>query len=111
MPRASPATRPGWPATLAARVSAGFRRAPFAILALSGLTPLPFAPFKAAAFTARYPLGPYLGAVAAGRLPRYALLAWLGVAFTIPTPVLLGVFGLFLLPSLGAWLWHRVRAN
>ena len=103
--------RRGWRAGLATRLTAGFRRAPFAILAASGITPLPFAPFKAAAFAARYPLGPYLGAVATGRFPRYVLLAWLGVTFTIPTPVLLGVFVLFLVPSLGAWLWQRVRVN
>ena len=102
---------PGWPASLGGRVAAAFARAPFAILALSGITPLPFAPFKAAAFAARYPVGPYLGAVAAGRFPRYALLAWLGVAFTIPAPVLAGAFGLLLLPSFGAWLWHRIHAN
>ena len=49
-----------------------FSRAPFAIIALSGLTPLPFFPFKAMAFTHGYPLGRYVAAVAAGRLPRYA---------------------------------------
>jgi len=103
--------RPGWPARLAERIAATFGRAPFAILALSGITPLPFAPFKAAAFAARYPLGPYLGAVAVGRFPRYVLLAWFGAAFTIPAPVLVGAFGLFLLPSLGAWLWHRIHEN
>src|SRR5436309_130916 len=42
-----------------------FRRFPFAVIALSGLTPLPFFPVKALAFTTGYPLAPYLAAVAA----------------------------------------------
>jgi membrane protein YqaA with SNARE-associated domain len=102
---------PGWPARLHRWIGTTFGRAPFAIIALSGVTPLPFAPFKAAAFAARYPLGPYLGAVAAGRFPRYVLLAWLGTALTIPAPVLAGAFLVFLLPTLGAWLWHRINAS
>ena len=105
------AGRPWWPARLAGWVAETFGKAPFAILALSGITPLPFAPFKAAAFAAGYPLGPYLGAVAAGRFPRYLLLAWLGVAFSIPAPLLLGAFLFILLPSFGAWLWHRTHEN
>jgi membrane protein YqaA with SNARE-associated domain len=103
--------RDGWHSRLAGPVTRAFGRAPFAILALSGVTPLPFAPFKALAFAARYPLPAYLAAVATGRFPRYALLAWLGTAFTIPIPILIAAFGLFLLPSLGTWLWRRVRAN
>src|SRR5256714_11007872 len=61
-----------------------FRRFPFATIALSGLTPLPFFPFKALAFTTGYPLERYLAAVAARSAPRYALLAWLGVAVRLP---------------------------
>ena len=77
-----------------------FGRAPFAILALSGLTPLPFFPFKLLAFAARYPVRRYLAAVAAGRLPRYLLLAWLGVAVQPPTWVLAVAGVLLLLPML-----------
>lgn len=88
-----------------------FAKAPFAILTLSGLTPLPFFPFKALAFTARYPLGRYLAAVAAGRLPRYLLLAWLGFAVRIPAWLLATLFVLLLLPSLRMLLWPTHRAN
>lgn len=77
-----------------------FNRAPFAVIAISGLTPLPFFPFKALAFAARYPLGRYLAAVAAGRLPRYLLLAWLGAALTVPVWALGALFLLLALPSL-----------
>ncbi|MBI2072435.1 MAG: VTT domain-containing protein [Gemmatimonadetes bacterium] len=77
-----------------------FNRAPFAVIAVSGLTPLPFFPFKALAFAARYPLGSYLAAVAAGRLPRYLLLAWLGAAFKVPLWALGALFVLLAIPSL-----------
>ncbi len=76
-----------------------FARAPFAILAASGLTPLPFFPFKALAFTACYPLGRYCGALAAGRLPRYLLLAWLGVAVHLPTALIIALFLLLMIPT------------
>jgi membrane protein YqaA with SNARE-associated domain len=89
-----------------------FTRAPFAIIAVSGVTPLPFFPFKAMAFAARYPLGRYLTAVAAGRLPRYLLLAWLGVLFQLPTWVFIALFVPFVLPSLLRMLpWRKRREN
>jgi len=88
-----------------------FARAPFAVLALSGLTPLPFFPFKALAFTARYPLRPYLAAVALGRLPRYLLLAWLGVAIHIPAWLFGALCVLLLIPSMRMLLWPRQPAN
>src|SRR5712691_6636491 len=76
-----------------------FTRAPFAILTASGLTPLPFFPFKLLAFTAHYPLGRYCGAVAAGRLPRYLLLAWLGVAVHLPAALVVALFVLLMIPT------------
>jgi len=88
-----------------------FNRAPFAIIALSGLTPLPFFPFKALAFAARYPLGRYLAAVAAGRLPRYALLAWVGLVVHVPAWLLAVVSVALLLPSLRMLLWPTRPAN
>jgi membrane protein YqaA with SNARE-associated domain len=88
-----------------------FGRAPFAVIALSGVTPLPFWPFKAMAFAHRYPLGRYLAAVAAGRFPRYALLAWLGLTVQIPAWVLIAAFALLLLPSLKVIPWRRQRAK
>lgn len=78
-----------------------FARAPFAVIALSGLTPLPFFPFKALAFAARYPLHRYLAAVALGRMPRYLLLAWLGATLQVPGWVLAALFFLLVLPSIG----------
>ncbi len=87
-----------------------FSRAPFAVLAISGVTPLPFFPFKAMAFAARYPIGKYLAAIAVGRLPRYLLLAWLGYAVRVPAWLLALVFLLLLVPlfpTLRMLLWPR----
>lgn len=84
-----------------------FAKAPFAVIALSGLTPLPFFPFKALAFTTGYPLGRYLAAVAARSLPRYALLAWLGVAVRLSPWLITGLFVLLLVPSLRMLSWPR----
>jgi len=84
-----------------------FSRAPFAVIALSGLTPLPAFPFKAVAFAERYPLGRYLAAVAAGRFPRYVLLAWLGFVMNLPNWVFVALVLVMLLSSLGTWIWKR----
>jgi membrane protein YqaA with SNARE-associated domain len=89
---------------------ARFARAPFAVLAVSGITPLPFFPFKAMAFAEHYPLGRYLAAVAVGRFPRYLLLAWLGIVIRIPTWVLVVLFAVMLLPSLRL-AWTRRSAK
>ena len=67
-----------------AATRAHFARAPFAFIALAGITPIPFLPVKALAFAADYPLIRYLAAVAAGRFPRYVLLAWVGVSIVVP---------------------------
>jgi membrane protein YqaA with SNARE-associated domain len=88
-----------------------FGQAPFVTLAVSGLTPLPFWPFKVLAFAEGYPLTRYLAAVAAGRFPRYLLLAWLGVTVRIPYWALGAVFLLLILPSLRMIPWQRLRAK
>ena len=88
-----------------------FAHAPFAIIAASGITPLPFFPFKVLAFTSRYPLAPYLTAVTLGRLPRYLILAWLGVALELPAWLLIAAFVLLLIPSLRLFLWKHQTAK
>lgn len=62
-----------------------FERAPFAALVVAGLSPVPYWPFKLLAFSRGYSLVRYLGAIAVGRFPRYALILWVGAAFRIPT--------------------------
>jgi membrane protein YqaA with SNARE-associated domain len=88
-----------------------FGHAPFVTLAISGITPLPFWPFKLLAFTEGYPLTRYLAAVATGRFPRYMLLAWMGLTIQIPGWALAAVFLLLLLPSLRMIPWQRLRAS
>ena len=75
------------------RISKWFVRYPFAVLVVTGLTPIPFFPFKFLAFSVHYPLWKYLAALATGRFPRYVLLAWLGSLFDIPPWVLFAFFG------------------
>lgn len=87
-----------------------FGKAPFAILAASGLTPLPAWPFKAIAFAEHYPLGRYLLATALGRFPRYVLLAWLGVVVQIPTWVLVVLFVILILPT-ARTAWKQRNVN
>ena len=93
-------TSPPWPDRI-------FRRSPFTVITLSGLTPLPFFPFKALAFATGYPLGKYAGAVAARSVPRYALLAWLGASVRLPVWLYVASFALLLVPSLRIVLWPR----
>ena len=91
--------------------AAWFARAPFAVVAASGLTPLPFFPFKVMAFAVRYPMGRYLAAVATGRLPRYLLLAWLGAALEFRTWPFVVAFGLLLFPALRGLQWQPRNEN
>jgi membrane protein YqaA with SNARE-associated domain len=97
-------------AGLVGRLRRWFARAPFLVLVLSGVTPLPSFPFKALAFAERYPLGRYLAAVLVGRFPRYLLLAWLGVLVQVPVWALIVLFALMSLPSVRL-LWKRPRAT
>jgi len=87
-----------------------FRRFPVATIALSGLTPLPFFPFKALAFATGCPAGKYTAAVAARCLPRYALLAWLGATVRIPAWAMVALFVLLMVPSLRLVWWPRAAS-
>lgn len=69
-----------------------FARAPFLVLVVAGLTPVPFFPFKFLAFSTGYPLARYLAALTLARAPRYLAFAWLGRELPIPTWLLIGLF-------------------
>jgi membrane protein YqaA with SNARE-associated domain len=105
------ATLPRMAGDLMGSIRRLFARAPFAVITISGVTPLPFFPFKALAFLERYPMGRYLAAVAAGRLPRYVLLAWLGIVFEVPTWLLVALFVLLVASSVRVFLWKRQNAK
>jgi uncharacterized membrane protein YdjX (TVP38/TMEM64 family) len=96
------------PAAFAERV---FRRWPFLIIAISGLTPLPFFPLKVMALATGYPLARYATAVGARCLPRYALLAWLGTAVRLPAWLFVALFAILLVPSLRMVLWPTRAAS
>lgn len=98
------AHRPVLSEGLAGRLRGAFTRAPFAILAVSGVMPLPSFPFKAMAFASGYPLGRYLAAVAAGRMPRYLLLAGVGVVLSPPP----WMFAVLCLPFVIPPIWRAV---
>jgi ribonucleoside-triphosphate reductase len=87
-----------------------FRRYPVATIALSGLTPLPFFPFKALAFATGCPAGKYILAVAMRCVPRYALLAWLGAAVRVPLWIMVVLFALLMIPSLRLVWWPRAAS-
>lgn len=57
-----------------------FKKFPFLIIVLTGFTPVPYAPFRVFAISARYPIDRYLAAILVGRTPRYYLWALLGAA-------------------------------
>lgn len=89
-------------------------RYPFATLLVTGYTPIPFFPFKFLAFSIHYPLHRYLAALALARFPRYATLAWVGLAFGIPKTVLIAsvvvIFGLYAIRG-GPTVWRRLQAR
>lgn len=74
-----------------------FNRAPFLALWIAALTPIPFYPFRFLVVIARYPISKYLLSNAAGRLPRFFLLAWFGHAIPIPDTWLAVMFVVLLL--------------
>ena len=70
-----------------------FGKYPFAVLVVTGFTPVPFFPFKFLSFSLRYPLKKYLAALLIARFPRYLLLAYIGSFFEIPSWAMFAFFG------------------
>jgi membrane protein YqaA with SNARE-associated domain len=68
-----------------------FSRYPFATTMVAAATPFPCWVIRVLAVLHRYPMRPYLIAIAIGRFPRIYLYAWLGGFLRIPTVVLLAV--------------------
>jgi MoaA/NifB/PqqE/SkfB family radical SAM enzyme/membrane protein YqaA with SNARE-associated domain len=67
------------------KASRWFYKMPFVSLVVSGLTPIPFYPFKFMAYSTKYSLRRYLLAVVVGRFPRYVILGAVGQVFQVPT--------------------------
>lgn len=81
-----------------------FMKYPFAVIVVTGFTPIPFFPFKFLSFSLHYPLWKYLTALLMGRFPRYVLLAWIGYMIHIPGWLLIAIFG-------GAILGYAIKAG
>ena len=89
-----------------------FMRYPFATIVLTGLTPIPFWPFKILCFSIHYPLWRYLSALALGRFPRYLFLAWVGAKFEVPAWILIVtvivIFSVYAIRGVPAgWRWLK----
>lgn len=89
-------------------------RYPFATLVVTGFTPIPFFPFKFLCFSIHYPLSRYMAALTVARFPRYWILAWVGMAFSIPNSILIGlvvvVFGAYGIRG-GPVVWRQLQAR
>lgn len=87
-----------------------FGKAPFALIALSALLPVPFYPVKILAITRDYPLWRCTAAIVLGRLPRFYLLALGGQKVQAPDSALFSAGAALAL--IGGWgLWRTIRRN
>ena len=84
-----------------------FKKFPFLIIVLTGFTPVPYAPFRVFAISARYPIDRYLAAILVGRTPRYYLWALLGAAIDLP----LWGYGLIFVPFLAVTVLVTLRSH
>lgn len=86
----------------------GFNRAPFMVIVIAALTPVPFFPFRFLAPLSGYPIGRYILALSVGRVPRFYLLALLGEALHIRNDILIGIFVVCLILA-AAEIWRSRR--
>jgi ribonucleoside-triphosphate reductase len=71
-----------------------FDMAPFWAVVIFALTPLPFYLVKFLVFSTGYSMSRYMLAIAVGRLPRFYVLALLGVVLHIPVWLMVAIFSL-----------------
>lgn len=85
-----------------------FQRAAFPCLIFTGVTPIPFEPFRLAAILVRYNVPKYLLAVFIGRSIRYYLVALIGHLYPIPNRYLaIMVVVLFMIPVISVLVKKR----
>lgn len=87
------------------KAAEGFKKAPFMVIVIAALTPVPFFPFRFLAPLSGYSMGRYVLALSVGRVPRFYLLALLGEALNIRNDVLVGIFVVCLILAV-AELWR-----
>jgi membrane protein YqaA with SNARE-associated domain len=87
-----------------------FSRAPFLLVLLSALLPVPFYPVKILAIARDYSLARFIAAVVIGRLPRFYLLALGGQKMKAPGGALLSAG--VALALIGTWgVWRTIKRN
>ncbi len=79
-----------------------FSKAPFLMIFIAALTPVPFYPFKFLATASDYPENKYLLALFVGRTPRYFILAYTGKVINIPNWILIVAF-------VALFLWGGIK--
>ena len=89
-----------------------FQRASFACLIFTGITPIPFEPFRLAAILIRYNVPKYLLAVFIGRFIRYYLVALIGHLYFIPNRYLIAmVIALIVISVIGVFVKGRTATR
>lgn len=87
-----------------------FGKAPFLLILVSAVLPVPFYPVKILAITRGYPLWRFVGALVLGRVPRFYLLALGGQKVQAPDSALVSA-GVALALIAGWGLWRTIRRN
>lgn len=69
-----------------------FKKTPFMTLFVFALTPIPFYPVRILSVATKYPFIKFAASVTLGRIPRYAVLAYGGMALNIPNWIIITIF-------------------
>jgi len=89
-----------------------FSRAPFLVVVVFALTPLPFYLVKFLAFSTGYSIRRYMMAILVGRLPRFYLLALLGYHLNVPTWMMVAffsaVFAVYFYLTIKGWIHAKL---
>jgi len=78
-----------------------FGKAPFLLIVVSAVAPVPFYPAKILAIATNYPIGRFIAALVIGRFPRFWALAILGERVQAPNSVL--VWAAVGMAAFGGW--------
>ncbi len=96
-----------------ARAIKWFNAAPFWVVVLFALTPLPFYLVKFLVFSSGYPMPKYMAGIVVGRLPRFYLLAIAGYFLKVPVWIMVVLFSVIFAVYL-IWIvkaWVKARAG
>lgn len=88
-----------------------FERAPFFTVWFCAWAPLPYWVVRILAAMTGYPLRRYLAASLLGRFPKLWFFAALGLYWTVPDAVLLGIVGVTTAVAAAMWIWRRRRGR